>query len=282
MRVTEPTAVEVSRVPGSFGVQYRHGGAGAPLTLLHGSGPGVSGWSNFSENFPVFAEHFATLVPDLPGFGDSELPPLDCAYPKLAAEAILRLLDDRGIERTHLLGNSMGGYVALEFALAYPERVDRLVLMGPGGLAASTFGPEQSEGALRLHEFLDSPSTTAMSAWLESMVARKEMFDWDELVARRMAAATPESMTRTKAIFASLGEHPDPLPMYARVQGIAAPTLVTWGRDDRMLPFEQAMFGYRRLANAELHVFPCGHWAQIEQKLEFERIVIEFLTRQAN
>lgn len=282
MTIDTSRDVQIDRVPGEFGLLYRHGGVGVPLTLLHGSGPGVSGWSNFSENFPVFSDDFAALVPDLPGFGESDLPPLDRAYPKVAADAILRLLDHRGIEKTHLLGNSMGGYVALEFALAHPDRVDRLVLMGPGGLAASTFGPQQSEGALRLQEFMDNPTVAGMEAWLETMVARKDLFDWDELVARRMAAATPESIARAKTIFASLWEFPDPVPMFARVQDIVAPTLLTWGRDDRMLPYEQAIFGFRRMVNAELHVFPCGHWAQVEQKREFERIVIDFLTREAS
>ena len=57
-------------------------------------------------------------------------------------------------------------------------------------------------------------------------------------------------------------------------------TLITWGRDDRMLPVEQALFGFRQMPNAELHLFSkCGHWAQVERKEEFERLVSEFLTR---
>jgi 4,5:9,10-diseco-3-hydroxy-5,9,17-trioxoandrosta-1(10),2-diene-4-oate hydrolase len=82
------------------------------------------------------------------------------------------------------------------------------------------------------------------------------------------------------AIFASLGQHPEPVPLWARLKGVKAPTLITWGRDDRMLPVEGALFGFRQLPNAELHIFSkCGHWAQVERKDEFERLVIEFLTR---
>jgi 4,5:9,10-diseco-3-hydroxy-5,9,17-trioxoandrosta-1(10),2-diene-4-oate hydrolase len=68
--------------------------------------------------------------------------------------------------------------------------------------------------------------------------------------------------------------------MWARLKAIKARTLITWGRDDRMLPVEGALMGFRQLPNAELHIFSkCGHWAQVERKDEFERLVIEFLTR---
>ena len=254
--------------------------AGSALVLLHGSGPGVSGWSNFRGNFPVFAERFRTVVPDMPGFGRSERPELDRAYPRVAAEQLLRLLDALGIERAHLLGNSMGGYVAFEFALAYPDRVDRLVGMGPGGMAANILGPEPSEGARRLADFMAAPSKAGMQAWVDTMVANKKVVD-DGLIEERLAnALAPGAMESAIAIFMSLAVHPEPVPLWARVKGIKAPTLITWGRDDRMLPVESGLFGFRQMPNAELHIFSrCGHWAQVERKDDFERLVIEFLTR---
>ena len=265
---------------GDCRIHYHEAGSGPALILLHGSGPGVSGWSNFRGNFPVFAEGFRTVVMDMPGFGKSERPEFDRAYPKVAADAAARLMDSLGIEKAHLLGNSMGGYVALEFALAYPDKVDRLVLMGPGGLAVNVLGPEQSEGARRLGEFMMAPSKKAMEAWVDTMVANKSVVD-DQLIEERLAnAMAPGALESAMAIFASLGQHPDPVPMYARLKGIKAPTLVTWGRDDRMLPVEGALMGFRQLPNAELHIFSrCGHWAQVERKEEFERLVSEFLTR---
>ena len=267
-------------IEGDHRIHYHEAGTGDALILLHGSGPGVSGWSNFRGNFPVFAERFRTVVMDMPGFGRSERPTFDRAYPKIAADAVARLMDSLGMEKAHLLGNSMGGYVALEFALAYPDRVDRLVLMGPGGLAVNILGPEQSEGARRLGEFMMAPSKKAMEAWVDTMVANKAVVD-DALIEERLAnAQAPGALESAMAIFASLGQHPDPVPMWARIKGVKAPTLVTWGRDDRMLPVEGALMGFRQLPNAELHIFSrCGHWAQVERKEEFERIVTEFLTR---
>lgn len=265
---------------GDYRIHYHEAGSGPALILLHGSGPGVSGWSNFRGNFPVFADRFRTVVMDMPGFGRSERPEFDRAYPKVAADAVARLMDGLGVDKAHLLGNSMGGYVALEFALAYPDKVDRLVLMGPGGLAVNVLGPEQSEGARRLGEFMMAPSKKAMEAWVDTMVANKAVVD-DALIEERLAnAQAPGALESAMAIFASLGRHPDPVPLYARLKAVKAPTLVTWGRDDRMLPVEGALMGFRQLPNAELHIFSrCGHWAQVERKEDFERIVTEFLTR---
>jgi 4,5:9,10-diseco-3-hydroxy-5,9,17-trioxoandrosta-1(10),2-diene-4-oate hydrolase len=265
---------------GDYRLHYHEAGDGPALVLLHGSGPGVSGWSNFRGNFAVFAERFRTVVFDMPGFGRSERPQLDRAYPRVAADALVVLLDKLGMARAHLLGNSMGGYVALEFALAYPDRVDRLVLMGPGGLAVNVLGPETSEGARRLGEFMMAPSREAMAAWVDTMVANQKVVD-DALIDERLAnALAPGALESTLAIFASLGQHPEPVPLWARLKGVKAPTLVTWGRDDRMLPVEGALLGFRQLPNAELHIFSkCGHWAQVERKDDFERLVIDFLTR---
>jgi 4,5:9,10-diseco-3-hydroxy-5,9,17-trioxoandrosta-1(10),2-diene-4-oate hydrolase len=265
---------------GDYRIHYHEAGDGTALVLLHGSGPGVSGWSNFRGNFPVFAGEFRTVIMDMPGFGKSERPELDRAYPRVAADGLLRLLDGLGIERAHLLGNSMGAYVGLEFALAYPERVGRMVLMGPGGLAVNILGPDPSEGARRLGDFMMAPSKAAMEAWVDTMVANKAVVD-DQLIEERFAnAMAPGALESAIAIFSSLGQHPEPVPLYARLKGIKAPTLITWGRDDRMLPVEGALMGFRQLPNAELHIFSkCGHWAQVERKAEFERLVIEFLTR---
>ncbi len=95
---------------------------GAPVVLLHGGGPGASAWSNFGPNLPVFAGRFRTLMPDQPGFGRSAKPPVTGNYFTFAADALAGLLDELGIERVHLVGNSLGGGTAVRFALRYPER----------------------------------------------------------------------------------------------------------------------------------------------------------------
>lgn len=268
------------RAGGTYELHYHEAGDGPVLVLLHGSGPGVSGWSNFRGNLPMLSKTFRVIIPDLPGFGLSALPSLDRAYPRIAADAVVELLDLLGVERASFLGNSMGGYVASELALAHSQRVERLVLMGPGGLAANTFGPDPSEGARRLGEFMASPSREGMLAWVDTMVANKAVVD-DELIDERMAnASKPGAVESAIAIFTSLAKHPEEVPLWARASKITMPTLITWGRDDRMLPFESGLFAFRRMPNVELHVFSgCGHWAQVERKDDFERVVTEFVTR---
>lgn len=114
-------------------LHYTEAGDGPPLILLHGSGPGVSGASNFAANLPAFSQHFRTLMLDMPGFGDRPEQTWTKPYPEHAADAILTLMDQLDIHSAQLLGNSMDGWVALEMAYLHPQRVDELVLMGPEG-----------------------------------------------------------------------------------------------------------------------------------------------------
>ena len=265
---------------GAYRLHYHEAGTGPTLVLLHGSGPGVSAWSNFRGNFPVLAQHFRTILLDMPGFGLSEHPPFDKLYPKIAAEAVWRLVQELDLGKVHLLGNSMGGYVTAEFALAYPEAADRLVLMGPGGLEVTTLAPTPSEGWKRLSEFLVTPTREAMVAWVDCMVANRAVVN-DELIDERLSnALKPGVLDTTKEIFGTFAKFPAENPPWSVSHKITQRTLTIWGRDDRMVLFEGGLMPFRRMPNAELHVFSnCGHWAQVERKYEFERLVIEFLTR---
>ena len=135
-------------------LHYEESGShqGVPVVLIHGGGPGASGMSNFAKNLPVFAEHFRTVVVDQPGYGKSDKPPVEGNYFRFSANALKDLLDELGIDQAHLVGNSLGGGTAVRFALDYPDRAGRLVLMGPGGLTLNVFAPEPTEGVRRLME----------------------------------------------------------------------------------------------------------------------------------
>ena len=163
-------------------------GGGLPLVMLHGGGPGASAWSNFGSALPGFAEDFRTLLVDQPGFGQSDKPPVVGNYFRFAAEGVKDLLDELGLERIHLLGNSLGGGTAMRFALLYPERVGRLVLMGPGGLSLNLFHADPTEGVKRLMEFGAAPSEETMRAFISTMVVNQDLVT-DELVAERLADA---------------------------------------------------------------------------------------------
>src|SRR5499427_10753043 len=143
-----------------------------PVVMLHGGGPGASAWSNFGPNLPVFAGRFRTLMVDMPGFGRSDKPPVTGNYFTFAAGALAGLLGELGLERVHLVGNSLGGGTAVRFALRFPDRAGRLVLMGPGGLSLNVFAPDPTEGVRRLAEFAapPGPSREKLASFLRTLV----------------------------------------------------------------------------------------------------------------
>lgn len=269
---------------GDLNFSYHEAGVGTPLLMLHGSGPGVSGWSNFAKNLSVFSHAgFRVIIPDLPGFGRTSLGTIDSVYPKYAALRVLEFMSALGIESAMLIGNSMGGSISGEMAFHAPERIVKMALMGPGGLAVSINTPDPTEGGKRLFEFLDDPTRNRMIAWVETMVADPRLVT-SELIDERMSnALQPGAIENSKEIFRSINQ-PDfvnsHLPLWARASQIKTETLVVWGREDRVLLYDQAHFMIRQMPNVELHTFSrCGHWAQVEQKAAFERVVIEFLQR---
>ena len=112
-------------------------GTGQAVVMLHGGGPGASGVSNYSRNIDALAAHFRVIVPDMPGYGRSAKG-VDQDDPfGYLADMIRGLLDELGIGTAHLVGNSYGGAAALRLALDTPHRVDKLVLMGPGGIGTT-------------------------------------------------------------------------------------------------------------------------------------------------
>ncbi|MEZ5113382.1 MAG: alpha/beta fold hydrolase [Nocardioidaceae bacterium] len=164
-------------------------GGGLPLVMLHGGGPGASSWSNFGPALPGFAEKFRTILIDQPGFGGSDKPEVEGNYYRHAAKYVIGLLDQLGIDRVHLLGNSLGGGTAMRLALEHPDRVGRLILMGPGGLSLNLFHADPTEGVKRLMEFNMSPTKESLKAFISTMVVNQDLVT-DELVEARFADAT--------------------------------------------------------------------------------------------
>ncbi|HQF03699.1 MAG TPA: alpha/beta fold hydrolase, partial [Phycicoccus sp.] len=147
-------------------------GSGPTLVLLHGGGPGASGVANWTRNIPALAEHFTLVIPDLPGYGRSTKD-LDQSDPfgDLAA-AVRGLLDELDIERAHLVGNSYGGGAALRLALDRPDRVDRMVLNGPGGIGTTRALPTRGLNQLLDYYGGSGPSREKMATFIrESLVA---------------------------------------------------------------------------------------------------------------
>jgi 4,5:9,10-diseco-3-hydroxy-5,9,17-trioxoandrosta-1(10),2-diene-4-oate hydrolase len=251
------------------------------VVMLHGGGPGASAWSNFGKNLPVFAERFRTLLVDMPGFGQSDAPEIKGNYFSFAAQAVAALLDELGLERVHLVGNSLGGGVATRFALSFPGRAGRLVLMGPGGLSLNAFAPDPTEGVKRLMEFAapPGPSREKMAAFLRTLVFDQRLIT-DELIEERYRyASDPKSIAAMAAMGASFfGEDAEDGMLWRDAHRLRNRVLLIWGREDRVNPLDGALVALKQIRRAQLHVFSgCGHWAQLEKFDEFNRLSISFL-----
>lgn len=265
-------------------LRYHEAGDGPPLLLLHGSGPGVTGWRNFRGVLPAFAEHFRCLVLEFPGFGVSD----DFGgHPMVTAfGAVPTFVEALGLEQVSIVGNSMGGGVGINYATANPAHVAKLVTIG--GIGTNLLTPGPAEGIRLLQDFTDNPSRESLIRWLESMVYDPAVIT-DELIEERWALATdPETLESARrmygrkafgAMMEMMKASKGPMP-WAMMHRVVCPTLVTWGRDDRVSPLDMALIPMRTIPNAEFHVFPnCGHWTMIEAKDAFESVVLDFLRR---
>ena len=128
-----PSNPEIGQSITAAGIRTNYldsGGAGAPVLLIHGSGPGVSAWANWRLVMPALAQQARVIAPDMVGFGYTERPEGFVYNMDAWVRQAVGLLDALGIERTDLVGNSFGGGLSLALAIAHPERVRRLVLMG--------------------------------------------------------------------------------------------------------------------------------------------------------
>lgn len=256
-------------------------GTGPPVVLLHGGGPGASGVSNYSRNIEPLAQHFRVIVPDMPGYGRSTKG-VDGSDPfGYLADHIRGMLDELGIDRAHLVGNSYGGSCALRLALDTPHRVDRLVLMGPGGVGTTRGLPTAGLKSLLGYYGGDGPSLDKLRTFIRSYL----VYDGD---------AVPESLIQTRyesSIDPEVVANP-PLQRPSglrtlwrmdftrdrRLSTLETPTLVLWGRDDKVnKPSGAAMLG-ERMPNADVLVTAnTGHWVQWERADFFNAVTTAFL-----
>jgi pimeloyl-ACP methyl ester carboxylesterase len=265
---------------GSLSLHYHEAGEGPPLVLLHGGGPGASARSNFKQNLPGLSRHFRVLLVDQPGYGGSDPPDGEGDYWTFAAGAVRDLLDELGIGRAHLLGNSLGGGTTVRFALDHADRAERLILMGPAGVALPILTPSPSEGLKLMMGFYagDGPSREKMERFVRIMVFDQDLVTDALIEERYRAAMEPAAQKAAARILGGIGRS-EASELWRLVGDVHHPTLLTWGCDDRILTLDGALFALNRMPDARLHVWPrCGHWAQLEHPAEFERQTIDFLT----
>ena len=260
-------------------IHYNDCGAGAEtVVMLHGSGPGASGWANFNRNIePLVTAGFRVILLDCPGWSKSDSIVCTGSRSDLNARVLKGLVDALELDRVHILGNSMGGHSAVAFALANPERVGKLVLMGGGTGGASPFTPMPTEGIKLLQGLYREPTIDNLKKMMNVFV-----FDTSDLTEELFQARLDNMLNRRDHLenfVKSLAANPRQFPDFSpRLGEISAQTLIVWGSNDRFVPMDTGLRLLAGLPNAELHVFNrCGHWAQWEHADKFNRLVLDFL-----
>lgn len=243
------------------------------VVFIHGSGPGASGASNFRQNIRAFVDAgYRVILPDMIGYGASSKP-AGVDYPlELFTDTLLEALRAHGIERAHLVGNSLGGGVAIQIALGHPEFVRSLVLMAPGAVAeqASYF---TMPGIARMVSNFGSPDfDLAEQKRLVSNLVHPDFAPNipDALIAERYAVAR----TQPKDVLARM-KTPN---LGLRLGELTQPIFVLWGLNDEFCPESHARLFLDQCRDVRAVTFGrTGHWVQVERAAEFNRYSLAFL-----
>jgi pimeloyl-ACP methyl ester carboxylesterase len=263
---------------GGMTIHYHEVGQGDPVLFLHSYGPGTTAWITFHKTLGAFSQHFRCLLMDLPNFGRTGPVVFNEPVHDLQARTALHFLDALGIEKAHLVGNSQGGQSALVFAYTYPERIDKLVT---GACHLVTGGDQYlmanrpSEGSRATREVIDHPTRDNVRRYLRVHLDDEALVT-DELVEYIYQNHTghPEhEAARRQSVSVSYDHGPS-------VATITAPTLIIWGRYDRMCAFEIGIAALNLINDSRLVVLnKCGHWPPYEHPEEYTAQVLNFLKR---
>jgi 4,5:9,10-diseco-3-hydroxy-5,9,17-trioxoandrosta-1(10),2-diene-4-oate hydrolase len=258
------------------------GDGGKTIILLHGLGSCVETWK---YTISALAQRHRVYAVDIVGFGRSDKPSTtySLAY---QAQFIKAFMDALNLKGTSLIGNSMGGGVALQFALLFPKQVEKLVLANSLGLGkeialtlrlaslpfvSQLFRPSRSSTALVLKQSVYDPSVIS-DDWVELFYQISMLPGAQEALQMQIRANINFWGVRSEVY----GWIVDQLAT------VSAPSLIIWGQQDRVLPVAHAQVAALGLPNARLHIFDaCGHWPQVERPEEFNSLTLEFLRSQA-
>jgi pimeloyl-ACP methyl ester carboxylesterase len=252
-----------------------------PLVFVHG----LSGsWPNWLEQLPVLASKRRVIAIDLPGFGHSPMPSWPISI-SAYARMLDGLLDLLGIDAAALVGNSMGGFISAELAIAYPQRVERLVLVSAAGI--STY---ENRGAVRAVPVLRRAERilTAYTAWMASksdaVARRPRLRDATLNVVTRHPSRLPAALAAEqlrgsgKPGFMQALEANLNYDFRERLPEIACPTLIVWGEDDRLITARDAQVFEELIPDSRVVMYAdTGHMSMLERPVAFNALVEEFL-----
>ncbi len=253
---------------------YHDAGRGDPVVLIHGSGPGVSAWANWRLTLPALTPDHRVVALDMLGFGYTDPDPSG-RYDIGSWQAhLLDFLDALNLPKVSIIGNSFGGGMALKFAIAHPERVNKMVLMGSSGLDF-----KMTDGLRAVWGY--KPSAENMKALMQVFAFNQDLVSDDLAEMRHRASIRPGVAEAFAQMFNRGGDQnriPDLSNDPEKLTKLEHPTLIVHGREDRVVPLESSIRMLHLLPRSELHVFSrCGHWTQIEQRERFNDLVTAFL-----
>lgn len=255
--------------PGEI-THYHELGEGTPILFLHGSGTGVTAAANWWLNLPELSELGRCIAIDSIGYGQSVVAPGTSYGIREWVRHAVRVLDSLGIEKTWIVGNSLGGWLAFQFAIDFPERLLGVVSMGTGGAALT--------GALKGHS---NPVLTedGIRRTLEMFVVDKSLVT-DELVSLRYKAALNDTASdRLADVVAARDRDRTGLPLdFDVLAKLVIPVLLIHGVQDVVIPVSRTWELLNIIPNADAHIFSqCGHWSQVERAEEFNAVLKQYL-----
>jgi pimeloyl-ACP methyl ester carboxylesterase len=257
-------------------LHYQETGKGYPVICIHGAGPGASAESNFKLNVAAFAEQFHVVLWDMPQYGRSAKIVLTEPRLKFNARILNGFMSAVGIDRAHIVGNSMGGQVGLKLGLDFPERLTRIVVIGSSPMPP-IFTPFPVEGVKMIARYYkgSGPSREKLRELLQTIVYDASFLTEETFEERYQASIDPEVVE----LFGKLqGEIPRE-NLGPELPRLKAKFLAIWGMDDRFGALDVGLQMTRIVPDGRMHIFTrCGHWAQVEHAAAFNRIVLDFLT----
>lgn len=253
-----------------FGAKIRYleaGDAAKPtVILLHGLGAQAESWQ---LTIPALAQNYRVIAPDQVGFGKSDKPLLKYRVATYA-DFLDKFMAELKIEKAHLVGNSMGGWVAALAAIKYPNRVEKIVLADAAGLVPANVDINQ---IYQLNNSTRDEIRANLKLIFANPVLQNNEALVDQFFTQRVAANDGYTINQ---IIESIKRKEDFLN--EKLGEIKKPTLIIWGKQDGLLPVSDATVFNKGIANSELQIFDnCGHVPQFEKAVEFNKAVLEFL-----
>jgi 2-hydroxymuconate-semialdehyde hydrolase len=258
---------------GGLRTYFHRGGKGKPVLFIHGSGPGVSAWANWRLTLPYFIENgFEVFAPDVVGFGYTERPENFEYTHKSRVKHLVDFVEHFDLKELNIVGNSMGGALALALALEIQDRIRKIVIMGSVGVKFPI-----TEGLEFIWGY--KPSIENMRKVIWYLSSNPELVG-DELVRLRYSASIQPGFQETyeKMFYPPYQKHLDEMDVEDKLGMINIPVLVLHGKLDKVIPWQISVRIFEKLPKAELHIFgDTGHWIMIEKKDEFNELVKNFL-----